>query len=85
MKTLLAWCFTNITNKYPGTILALAIMLSGLSVYAATGLAYNSRIDNLLPQDLPLIQEFNEVVPGAGADRARSLAGQGRRPGGRRG
>jgi len=66
MKTLLAWCFTNITNKYPGTILALAIVLSGLSVYAATGLAYNSRIDNLLPQDLPLIQEFNEVVAKTG-------------------
>ena len=66
MKTLLAWCFTNITNKYPGTILALAIVLSGLSVYTATGLAYNSRIDNLLPQDLPLIQEFNEVVAKTG-------------------
>ena len=43
-----------------------AILLSGLSIYVSLGLSYNSRMDNLLPQDLPLIKEFNEVVAKTG-------------------
>ncbi|SVC72776.1 uncharacterized protein METZ01_LOCUS325630, partial [marine metagenome] len=58
MKKVLQWCFKNITQKYPGRILILAIFLSGLSVYISAGLSYDSRMDNLLPQDLPLIKEF---------------------------
>ena len=66
MKNILRWCFKNITQKYPGQILILALLLSGFSIYISTGLSYNSRMDNLLPQDLPLIKEFNEVVSKTG-------------------
>ncbi|MBT5958221.1 MAG: MMPL family transporter [Nitrospina sp.] len=66
MKTVLAWCFKKITSRYPGTLLVLAILLSGVSIYWASGLTFNPRMDNLLPQDLPLIKEFNEVVDKTG-------------------
>ncbi|MBT7178314.1 MAG: MMPL family transporter [Nitrospina sp.] len=66
MKTVLAWCFKKITRRYPGTLLVLAILLSGVSIYWASGLTFNPRMDNLLPQDLPLIKEFNEVVDKTG-------------------
>ena len=66
MKNILRWCFKNITQKYPGSVLVFAILLSGLSIYVSLGLSYNSRMDNLLPQDLPLIKEFNEVVAKTG-------------------
>lgn len=66
MQTLLAWCYKNITRKFPGTVLAFALLLAGVSLYISTGLSYNARMDNLLPQDLPLIQEFNEVVAKTG-------------------
>lgn len=66
MKTVLGWCFKKITLRYPGTLLILAIILSGISVYWASGLSFNPRMDNLLPQDLPLIKEFNEVVAKTG-------------------
>ena len=66
MKTFLSWCYKNLTVKYPGAILALAIILSGLAIYTAFGLKYNSKMDNLLPQDLPLVKEFNEVVAKTG-------------------
>ena len=66
MKTVLAWCFKKITSRYPGTLLILAILLSGMSIYWASGLTFNPRMDNLLPQDLPLIKEFNEVVDKTG-------------------
>ena len=66
MKTVLAWCFKKITSRYPGTLLILAILLSGVSIYWASGLTFNPRMDNLLPQDLPLIKEFNEVVDKTG-------------------
>jgi len=66
MKNILRWCFKNIIQKYSGLILILALLLSGFSIYIATGLSYDSRMDNLLPQDLPLIKEFNEVVAKTG-------------------
>ncbi len=66
MKTVLSWCFKNITSRYPGTLLILAIILSGISIYWASGLNFKPRMDNLLPQDLPLIIEFNEVVAKTG-------------------
>jgi uncharacterized protein len=66
MKNILRWCFKNITQKYPGRILILALLLSGFSIYFSSGLSYDSRMDNLLPQDLPLIKEFNEVVSKTG-------------------
>ena len=66
MKTILGWCFNKVTRRYPGTLLLLAITLSGISIYWASGLTFNPRMDNLLPQDLPLIKEFNEVVAKTG-------------------
>ena len=66
METVLGWCFNKITRRFPGTLLALAIVLSGISVYVASGLTFNPRMDNLLPRDLPLVQEFNEVVTKTG-------------------
>ncbi|SVD78686.1 uncharacterized protein METZ01_LOCUS431540, partial [marine metagenome] len=66
MKNILRWCFKNITQKYPGTILIAALFMSGLSIYVATHLTYDSRMDNLLPKDLSLIKEFNEVVAKTG-------------------
>ena len=66
MKSVLNWCYKNLTAKYPGTILALAIILSGVAIYTASGLKYNSKMNNLLPQDLQLVKEFNEVVAKTG-------------------
>lgn len=62
MKNCLRWCFQKITAKFPGAVLALALLLSGLSIYIASGLTFDPRMENLLPQDLDMIQEFNEVV-----------------------
>ena len=62
MKLILGWCFKNITKKFPGTVLLIALILSGISVYLAVDLKFNPKMDNLLPQDLPLIKEFNKVV-----------------------
>jgi len=66
MKNILRWCFKNITQKYPGTILIGALFLSGFSIFVSSFLTYDSRMDNLLPKDLPLIKEFNEVVAKTG-------------------
>ena len=66
MKLILSWCYKNITQKFPGTLLMGALVLSGFSVYLAADLKFNPKMDNLLPQDLPLIKEFNEVVKKTG-------------------
>ncbi len=66
MKTVLSWCFNKITLRYPGAVLIVAVLLGAVSLYGASGLSFNPRMDNLLPQDLPLIQEFNEVVAKTG-------------------
>ena len=44
----------------------IALLLSGFSIYLAADLKFNPKMDNLLPQDLPLIKEFNEVVDKTG-------------------
>ena len=62
MKSLLRWCFLNITARYPGTLIVLALLLCLLSIKTASELDYNPRMDNLLPQELDLIKEFNHVV-----------------------
>jgi len=62
MKSILSWCYKNITKRFPGTVLLIALILSGFSIYLAFDLKFNPKMDNLLPQDLPLIKEFNEVV-----------------------
>ena len=66
MKSILSWCYNNITKRFPGTVLLIALILSGFSIYLAFDLKFNPKLDNLLPQDLPLIQEFNEVVSKTG-------------------
>jgi uncharacterized protein len=66
MKLILSWCYKNITQKFPGTLLIVALVLSGFSVYLAADLKFRPKMDNLLPQDLPLIKEFNEVVEKTG-------------------
>ncbi|MDC1123248.1 MMPL family transporter [Nitrospinaceae bacterium] len=66
MKLILSWCYKNITEKFPGTLILVALVLSGFSVYLAADLKFNPKMDNLLPQDLPLIKEFNEVVEKTG-------------------
>ena len=66
MKSILSWCYKNITKKFPGTVLLIALILSGFSIYLAFDLKFNPKMDNLLPQDLPLIKEFNEVVSKTG-------------------
>lgn len=66
MKLILSWCYKNITEKFPGTLLIVALVLSGFSVYLAADLKFNPKMDNLLPQNLPLIKEFNEVVEKTG-------------------
>ena len=66
MKLTLDWCFKNITKRFPGTVLLTALFLSGFSIYLAIDLKFNPKMDNLLPKDLPLIKEFNEVVAKTG-------------------
>ena len=66
MKSILSWCYKNITKRFPGTVLLIALILSGFSIYLAFDLKFNPKIDNLLPQDLPLIKDFNQVVSKTG-------------------
>ena len=66
MKFSLGWCFKNITKRYPGTVLFIALVLSGFSIYSVVDLKFSPKMDNLLPQDLPLIKDFNEVVKKTG-------------------
>lgn len=80
MKNTLRWCFKNITARFPGTVLALALLLFGLSIYVAWGLTFNPRMDSLLPQNLDMIQEFNEVVDKMGGAGPLVLVLQGLKP-----
>lgn len=66
MKSILSWCYQNITKRFPGTVLLIALILSGFSIYLAFDLKFNPKMDNLLPQDLPLIKDFNQVVSKTG-------------------
>ena len=65
-KSILSWCYQNITKRFPGTVLLIALILSGFSIYLASDLKFNPKMDNLLPQDLPLIKDFNQVVSKTG-------------------
>ena len=62
MKSILSWCYKNITKRFPGTVLLIALILSGFSIYLASDLKFKPKMDNLLPQDLPLVKDFNQVV-----------------------
>lgn len=44
----------------------MALLLSVASIYVAASIKFDPKMDNLLPQDIPLIKEFNEVVTKTG-------------------
>ncbi|TDJ53796.1 MAG: hypothetical protein E2O43_00730 [Nitrospina sp.] len=66
MKKILNWCYRHITSKKPGLLLVCAALLTLVSLWVASGLTYNPRLDNLLPLDLPLVKEFNRVIDKTG-------------------
>ncbi len=66
MKNILKWCYLNITSKNPWLLVGCAALLTLGALWVASGLTYSPRLDNLLPQDLELVQEFNQVVKKTG-------------------
>ncbi|PIR00304.1 MAG: hypothetical protein COV66_07415 [Nitrospinae bacterium CG11_big_fil_rev_8_21_14_0_20_45_15] len=66
MKNILKWCFQNVSKRHPKRTLLVACLLSGFSLWYAMGLDFDARMDKLLPQNLPLVQEFNEVTTKTG-------------------
>ena len=66
MKNILKWCYLNITAKNPWLLVGSAALLTLGALWVASGLTYSPRLDNLLPQDLELVQEFNQVVEKTG-------------------
>ncbi len=61
MKNILKWCYKNITSRHPALLLILAFLMSLAGLWVASGLTYNPRLDNLLPSDMPMIQDFEKV------------------------
>ena len=66
MKNLLKWCYLNITSRNPWLLVACGALVTLGALWVASGLTYSPRLDNLLPQDLELVQEFNQVVDKTG-------------------
>ncbi len=66
MRRLLNWCFLKVTHRAPGRVLLVGLILSAISIWVASDLRYDSRMDNLLPQELELVQEFHQVVDKTG-------------------
>ncbi len=66
MKKILNWCYCHITSRKPGLLVVCAALLTLGALWVASGLTYNPRLDNLLPQDLPLVKEFNRVIDKTG-------------------
>lgn len=66
MRRLLNWCFLKVTHRAPGRVLLIGLILSAISIWVAKDLRYDSRMDNLLPQELELVQEFHQVVDKTG-------------------
>lgn len=67
MKNLLKWCYLNITARNPWLLVACGALVTLGAFWIASGLTYSPRLDNLLPQDLKLVQEFNQVVEKTGS------------------
>ena len=61
MKNILKWCYKNITSRHPALLLILAFLMSLAGLWVASGLTYNPRLDNLLPSDMPMVQDFEKV------------------------
>jgi predicted RND superfamily exporter protein len=66
MKNILKWLYLNITSKNPWLLLVCGAMLTLGALWIASGLTYSPRLDNLLPQDLELVQDFNKVIKKTG-------------------
>jgi uncharacterized protein len=66
MKNLLKWCYLNITARNPWLLVVCGALLTVGALWVASGLTYSPRLDNLLPQDLELVREFNQVVKKTG-------------------
>lgn len=66
MKNTLNWCYRNITARKPWFLLTFSALLTLGALWVASGLVYNPRLDNLLPQDLDLVQDFNKVIEKTG-------------------
>jgi predicted RND superfamily exporter protein len=66
MKNILKWCYLNITARNPWLLVGVGALVTLGALWVATGLTYSPRLDNLLPQDLPLVQEFNKVIKETG-------------------
>ena len=67
MKNLLKWCYLNITARNPWLLVSCGALVTLGAFWVASGLTYSPRLDNLLPQDLKLVQEFNQVVEKTGS------------------
>ena len=66
-ENLLKWCYLNITARNPWLLVACAALVTLGALWVASGLTYSPRLDNLLPQDLKLVQEFNQVIKKTGS------------------
>lgn len=66
MKNILKWCYLNITSKNPWLLVVCAALLTLGALWIASGLTYSPRLDNLLPQDMELVREFNQVIKKTG-------------------
>ena len=66
MKNILKWCYLNITSRNPWLLVVCGALVTLGALWIASGLTYNPRLDNLLPQDMELVREFNQVVEKTG-------------------
>ncbi len=66
MKNILKWCYLNITARNPWLLVVCGALVTLGALWIASGLTYNPRLDNLLPQDMELVREFNQVVEKTG-------------------
>jgi len=66
MKKILNWCYCHITSRKPRLLVVCAALLTLGAMWVASGLTYSPRLDNLLPEDMPLVKEFNRVIDKTG-------------------
>jgi len=80
MKSILKWCYHNITSRNPWLLVVCAALVTLGALWVASGLTYSPRLDNLLPQDLELVQEFNQVVEKTGGSGPLVVVLEGLKP-----
>jgi len=59
---------TELAVAHPWRVLALAALVTGLSVHLASGLEIRSNFDELLPSDIPSVAHIKEMVRRVGGD-----------------